>query len=161
MATRERIPIASDHAGFDLKEYLKAKLPEIDWVDLGTMSTERTDYPDFAAKVAEPVSRGQYAHGVLVCGSGIGMCIAANKFAGVRAAVVESEQTARLSREHNDVNVLCVGARVLSPETAKSIVQAWLSASFEGGRHADRVRKIAELEKNNGTSPAPRKSPKS
>jgi ribose 5-phosphate isomerase B len=161
MATRERIPIASDHAGFELKEYLKANLPGIDWVDLGTMSTERTDYPDFAAKVAEPVSRGKYAHGVLVCGSGIGMCIAANKFAGVRAAVVESEQTARLSREHNDANVLCVGARVLSPETAKSIVQAWLNASFEGGRHADRVRKIAELEKNNGTSPASRKSPKS
>lgn len=149
MAHKKSVLIASDHAGYELKEYLKREISEIDWVDEGPSSADRTDYPDFAEKVATKVAAGNPAQGVLVCGSGIGMCISANKVDGVRAAVVESEQTARLSREHNDANIVCLGSRILTPEYAKSIVQTWLGTGFEGGRHADRVRKISELEKRN------------
>lgn len=142
-----RLAIGSDHAGFELKELLRRELPQIDWIDEGTDSTERTDYPDFARKVAEKVGGGEVERGVLVCGSGIGMCIAANKVPGVRAVAPESETAARLSRAHNDANVLCLGARLLKPEYAKQILEAWLETPFEGGRHLERVRKIAELEK--------------
>lgn len=141
------IAIGSDHAGFSLKEHLKKNFPKIKWIDHGTRSAERTDYPDYAWKVGEDVAQGRVNEGVLVCGSGIGMCIAANKIAGVRAAVVESETTARLSREHNNANILCLGSRILTPEYAKSVLKAWLDASFEGGRHEARIQKISDMEK--------------
>lgn len=149
MVQKAKVLIACDHAGFELKELLKQTVTGVEWIDEGPHSGDRTDYPDYAEKVAAKISAGAIKFGVLVCGSGIGMCIAANKFSGVRAAVVESEQTARLSRQHNDANVLCLGARILTPEYAKSIVQTWLQTEFEGGRHSDRIRKISDLEKKN------------
>ncbi|MBI3544477.1 MAG: ribose 5-phosphate isomerase B [Deltaproteobacteria bacterium] len=147
--SKQRLAIASDHAGFALKEFLVKNTPEVDWVDLGPANADRTDYPDYAARVAQDIESGKIPRGVLVCGSGIGMCIAANKFNGVRAAVVESETSARLSRSHNDANVLCLGARLIAPDYAKDILQVWLGTPFEGGRHADRVKKISKLEKKN------------
>ena len=110
--------------------------------DLGTVSEESVDYPDYARKVAEQVAAGQADQGLLVCGSGTGMAITANKVPGVRAAVAWSEETARLARQHNDANVLAIGARTTPPEQIPAIVRAWFSADFEGGRHADRVGKI-------------------
>lgn len=145
--TKKKLAIASDHAGFVLKEFLRQSMTAVDWIDEGPASADRTDYPDYAAKVAQAVARGDVEQGILVCGSGIGMCIAANKVNGVRAAVVESEQSARLSRAHNDANVLCLGARLIAPDHATKIIQAWLDTPFEGGRHAERIRKINELEK--------------
>lgn len=143
---RQRLGIASDHAGFALKEFLKQSLTEVDWIDEGPASAERTDYPDYAEKVGRAIHTGKYKSAVLVCGSGIGMCIAANKIDGVRAAVVESENSARLSRMHNDANILCLGARLLAPEYAKDILKVWLNTSFEGGRHSERIQKITKLE---------------
>ncbi|MCC7440415.1 MAG: ribose 5-phosphate isomerase B [Bdellovibrionales bacterium] len=138
--------IASDHAGFALKQTLQKLTPDLKWRDLGPTDEGRVDYPDFAERVAREVagSNGS-ALGVLVCGSGIGMSIAANKVAGIRAAVVENPVAARLAREHNDANVLCLGSRFLAPEYAAEILRAWIGARFEGGRHADRVRKIAQI----------------
>ncbi len=154
MTAKRKLAIASDHAGFSLKEVLKKSMPEIDWVDEGPASADRVDYPDYAAKVATAIVTGTVELGVLLCGSGIGMCISANKFDGIRAAVVESEQSARLSRAHNDANVLCIGARLIAPDYAKDIVQTWLNTPFEGGRHADRVRKITQLEKTSDATAA-------
>lgn len=144
--TPKKIAIASDHAGYELKEFLKKQFPDVQWVDEGPASANRTDYPDYALKVAGLIASGNLKQGVLVCGSGIGMCITANKVNGIRAAVVESEQTARLSRAHNDANVLCLGARILKPDHAKSVLRAWLETDFEGGRHADRIQKITQWE---------------
>ena len=144
-----KLAIAADHAGFALKSDLidtMSKSDEVEWTDFGPSSADRVDYPDFAAKVAHEVAAGRFERAVLVCGSGIGMCISANKVAGIRAAVVESEQTARLSRQHNDTNILCLGSRILAAEYARDIVRVWLGTAFEGGRHADRVKKIAALE---------------
>jgi RpiB/LacA/LacB family sugar-phosphate isomerase len=143
------VVIASDHAGFRLKQELVLRLREGGEVvtDLGPADETRVDYPDYAAAVADRVGREPGLRGVLVCGTGIGMCIAANKVRGVRAAVAESEFCARLARQHNDANVLCVGARVLAPERAVAVVEAWLAAEFEGGRHQDRLQKIAALER--------------
>jgi ribose 5-phosphate isomerase B len=154
----KKIAVASDHAGYDLKEYLKKNITTVQWVDEGPSNTDRTDYPDFAEKVAKKVADQTVPFGVLVCGSGIGMCIAANKVNGVRAAVVESEQTARLSRAHNNANVLCLGARILTPEYAKGIVTAWLDTPFEGGRHEGRVQKIANLESTGNAHPSASRS---
>jgi ribose 5-phosphate isomerase B len=122
-------------------------MPDIDWLDEGTTNDARVDYPDFAALVAQDVSGKKAQQGILICGSGIGMCIAANKFPGVRAAVAESKESARLSRAHNDANVLCIGARLLEPAYAKDILHVWLNTQFEGGRHVDRILKIEKLEK--------------
>jgi ribose 5-phosphate isomerase B len=146
----KRIAIAADHAGFDEKEAIKSTLTElgIDFVDLGTMSNDSVDYPDYALKVGRAVANGEVDQGLLVCGSGTGMAIAANKVHGVRAAVAWSPDIARLAREHNDANVLSLPARFLEPEQAKEIVKAWFDADFEGGRHERRVEKITELEKN-------------
>lgn len=141
-----RLAIASDHAGFELKEFLKKNLVSVEWIDLGPSSADRVDYPDYAEKVARKVADGELSLGVLICGSGIGMCIAANKISGVRAAVVESEASARLSRQHNDANVLCLGARLIAPEYAKDILNAWLNSNFEGGRHSDRISKLTKLD---------------
>jgi ribose 5-phosphate isomerase B len=144
-----KISLGADHAGFELKEKIKALLlqqgMEVD--DLGTSSTASVDYPDFACKVAEEVASQKADYGVLVCGSGIGMAIAANKVPGIRAANVTSEYEAQMSREHNDANVLALGARVLDEPTALGIVEKWLDTPFAGGRHQLRVDKISAIER--------------
>jgi ribose 5-phosphate isomerase B len=142
------IAIGSDHAGFELKEKIKSELARQGFhlTDAGTSSTASVDYPDFAKAVGESVARGESERGILVCGSGIGMAIAANKVPGVRAANVSSELEAQLSREHNDANVLALGARLLGEGTAFKIIETWLRTAFAGGRHQRRVDKIAGLE---------------
>lgn len=146
-----KIAIGSDHAGFEAKEKLKKTLDEIgvEYEDLGTNSLDSVDYPDFGAKVGRAVAGGEVDEGIVVCGSGIGIAIAANKIHGVRAAQAWNEETARLARQHNDANVLSLGARVIPEEEIPKIVRAWFDAKFEGGRHAGRVEKISELEKSN------------
>lgn len=142
-----RVLIASDHAGISLKTFLQTALQDVDWEDLGPGSGERVDYPDFAEKLARRVAGDKKLLGVLICGSGIGMSIAANKIAGIRAALCENPVSARLAREHNDANVLCLGARFVAPEYAEEIVQAWLMAEpSREGRHQARVAKITALE---------------
>ena len=145
-----RIALASDHAGYAEKERLKGLLGElgVDFDDLGTMSEESVDYPDYARKVAEQVAQGLAEQGLLVCGSGTGMAITANKVPGVRAAVAWSEETARLARQHNDAHVLAIGARTTPVGEIPKIVRAWFASEFEGGRHAARVEKICEVERN-------------
>jgi ribose 5-phosphate isomerase B len=146
-----KIAIGSDHAGFAAKEKLKKTLDEIgvEYEDLGTNSLDSVDYPDFGAKVGRAVAGGAVDEGIVVCGSGIGIAIAANKIRGVRAAQAWNEETARLARQHNDANVLSIGARVIPEEEIPKIVRAWFDAKFEGGRHAGRVEKISALEKAN------------
>ena len=147
-----KIAIASDHAGFKEKEKLKPLLNSlgVEYDDLGTVSEDSVDYPDYARKVAERVAKGEAEQGLLVCGSGAGMVITANKIPGVRAAVAWSEETARLARQHNDANVLAIGARTTPEDDIPKIVKAWFESDFDGGRHAARVAKIAEIEKNCG-----------
>jgi ribose 5-phosphate isomerase B len=144
-----KIALAADHAGYEEKEKIKATLDElgIEYVDMGTASTDSVDYPDYARKVGEAVSSGDFEQGLLVCGSGTGMAIAANKIHGVRAAVAWSPDIARLARQHNDANVLSLPARFMSEGDAVNVVKAWFEADFEGGRHAKRVEKITELER--------------
>jgi ribose 5-phosphate isomerase B len=141
---KRKIALAADHAGYEEKEKLKPLLDElgVEYDDFGTVSTDSVDYPEFARKVAEAVSRGDYEQGLLVCGSGTGMAIAANKVHGVRAAVAWNEDIARLAREHNNANVLSLAARFTPPGELERIVKAWFAADFEGGRHARRVEKI-------------------
>jgi len=144
-----RIAIGSDHAGFPLKERIKKFLLEKGYevIDFGTTSEDSTHYPLFAKEVSLAVQKGEAERGILVCGTGIGMSITANKFRGVRAALCLNEYMARMSRLHNDANVLCLGDRVLGEELALSIVEVWLETPFEGGRHAKRVELIAEIER--------------
>src|SRR4029078_456609 len=144
----ETIPIASDHAGFEMKEKLKAHLAALgfDVQDLGAHSAEPSDYPDFAPAVAELVSSGAVQRGVLLCGTGIGMAIAANRHPQVRAAVVWNPEVAKLTREHNDANVLVLPARLIEEPAGERILDAFLSTGFEGGRHARRVDKIEPTE---------------
>ncbi len=148
-----RIAIGSDHAGFRLKEKIKEFLKEKghEVIDFGTNSEESTHYPLFAKEVALAVQRGEAERGILICGTGIGMCITANKFKGIRAALCLNEYMARMSRLHNDANVLCLGDRVLGVELALSIVDVWLSTPFEGGRHQKRLEIIKDIEKMNET----------
>lgn len=143
-----KIAIAADHAGFALKERLRHKLADQghDVADYGTASAESCDYPDFAGPVAHAVGHGTADRGVLVCSTGIGMAIAANKVSGVRAAPAQSEDEVRLTREHNDANVLTLGARYLDEERALTLIDIFLRTEFTGGRHARRVAKIAQLE---------------
>jgi ribose 5-phosphate isomerase B len=143
-----KIFTGSDHAGFDLRGRIVAHLRVLGFEveDLGTPSAESTDYPDWAAAVGRAVRDHAGSVGVLVCGTGLGVCMAANKIHGVRAADVWSVEAARLSRAHNDANVLCVGSRLVPEATTFAIVDAWLDTEFEGGRHARRVNKIAALE---------------
>jgi ribose 5-phosphate isomerase B len=143
-----KIALASDHAGYTEKERLKPLLTDLglEFDDLGTGSEASVDYPDYARKVAEQVAGGHADQGLLVCGSGTGMAISANKVNGVRAAVAWSEETARLARQHNDANILAIGARTTPPEQIPGIVRTWFSTDFEGGRHADRVKKISAME---------------
>ena len=140
----ERIPIASDHAGFEMKEKLVAALKKrgFDVDDLGAKSDASTDYSDFAHPLAEQVSQGQAKRGVLLCGSGIGMEIAANRHKGVRASVIWTPELAELARKHNDLNVLVLPARFMNENDAEQILDAWLNTEFEGGRHQRRVEKI-------------------
>ena len=148
-----KIAIASDHAGFPEKEQLKPLLDElgIQYEDLGTTSTESVDYPDYARKVGEEVAAGKVDQGLLVCGSGTGMAIAANKVPGVRAAVGWNPDIARLAREHNDCNVLALGGRVTPFDELTKIVRSWFEAKFAGGRHEQRVEKIREIEQEDLT----------
>lgn len=144
----KKIALGADHAGFEEKEKIKTTLDElgIQYVDMGTNSSDPVDYPDYARKVADAVSKGECEQGLLVCGSGTGMAIAANKFHGVRAAVAWSPDIARLARQHNDANILSLPARFTTAEESAEIVKAFLGASFQGGRHEKRVEKITEIE---------------
>lgn len=143
-----RIALAADHAGFQLKEKIKGHLESAGYavMDCGTANQEPVDYPDFAKRVADAVASGKCERGILLCGTGIGMSIAANKRAGVYAALCHDERSAALSRAHNNSNVLTLGGRTTPPETAMRIVDAWLSTEFEGGRHKRRTRKIQATE---------------
>ncbi len=148
---RARLAIASDHGGFELKRLLTEHLRALDYevLDLGTDGLESVDYPDFAEKLCRAILDGKAERGILVCGTGIGMSITANKFNGIYAALCTNEFMARMSREHNDSNVLCLGARVLGDEVAKGIVEVWLNTSFAGGRHTRRTDRIRALEGEN------------
>ncbi len=140
----ERIPIGADHAGFRLKERLKQELESLgcEVVDVGTDSETSVDYPDYAKQVAERVSAGEVDRGVLLCGTGLGMAYAANRYPGVRAAVVWNAEIAELSRRHNDANVLVLPARFLTEEEGVTILHRWFATPFEAGRHERRVAKI-------------------
>jgi ribose 5-phosphate isomerase B len=143
-----RIVVGSDHRGFDVKRRVVTLLQQMNHEveDLGATSKESVDYPDFAYLVAKAVSEGRADRGILVCGSGIGMCIAANKVKGVRAAPCHDNITAEMSRRHNDANVLCLSADLLGGELIDRMIRIWLETAFEGGRHARRVGKIAQIE---------------
>ncbi len=144
----EVIAIGSDHAAFELKENIREFLIESGYkvIDMGTDSSRSVDYPDFGIAVGEAVSRGDCDRGIVICGTGIGISISANKVKGVRAAACSDPYSARLSREHNNANVLALGARIVAPEYARSIVREWLDAKFLGGRHQKRIQKIARYE---------------
>jgi len=143
-----RVAVGADHAGFRLKAALVETLNTLghDFVDLGTFSEESVDYSHFAIAVAEKVARGECDRGLIVCGTGIGSCIAANKIRGIRAAVLSEPYSARMTRAHNDANVLCLGGRVIGVEVARDCLVAFMQTPFEGGRHAERLARIAELE---------------
>ncbi|WAC08276.1 MAG: ribose 5-phosphate isomerase B [Thermodesulfobacteriota bacterium] len=147
-----KVILASDHRGYQLKDSLKKFLEEkkIEFLDVGTFSADSVDYPDFAMLAAEKVSRGDYDRGILICGSGIGMCIVANKFTGVRAALCHDVFTAEMSRKHNDSNMLVLGADVMNEELARKILLVWLETRFDGGRHLRRIQKISEIESRLG-----------
>lgn len=144
----KKIYIGSDHAGFAVKDFVKELFEKRGYEvqDLGTYSSDRVDYPDYAAKVAKAVAADPGSQGVLICGTGIGMSIAANKIKGIRAAEVHDYYTAKMARAHNDANVLCFGERVVGKGVIESIVEAWCNTEFEGGRHEKRVEKIMQLE---------------
>ena len=148
----KKIALGADHAGFEEKEKIKKTLDDlgVEYTDMGTSTADSVDYPDYAKRVADSVSSGEFEQGLLVCGSGTGMAIAANKVHGVRAAVAWNEDIARLAREHNNANVLSLPARFSTPEEMDKIVRAWFAADFDGGRHERRVEKISEIEKENG-----------
>lgn len=140
--------IASDHAGVRLKATIQKILKSYTWVDLGPQTPDRVDYPDFAEMLATKLVAGEGQFGILICGSGIGMSITANKFPGIRAALVENATSARLAREHNDANILCLGARFIAAEYAAELVHIFLESHFVAdGRHKDRIAKITKIEK--------------
>ncbi|MBT6372851.1 MAG: ribose 5-phosphate isomerase B [Acidimicrobiaceae bacterium] len=142
------IAVGSDHAGYALKEQLAGELRDLghEVLDLGAHSSERVDYPDFGAAVGRAVVGGDAELGLCVCGSGIGIAMAANKVPGVRAATVHDVTSARLTRQHNDANVICLGERLIGPEVASEALRAWLDAEFEGGRHTGRIDKLSGLD---------------
>lgn len=141
------VPIASDHAGFEAKKVTVKFLEELGYtpVDFGTHSADSVDYPDFAVQVAKKVNDGEHDFGILICGSGQGMCMTANKFPNVRGALVYSPEVAAISRRHNNANVLCLPGRELNELQIKNILKAWFDSDFEGGRHERRVNKIQSL----------------
>ncbi|AQP82005.1 ribose 5-phosphate isomerase B [Listeria monocytogenes] len=146
-----KIAIGNDHVGIELKPVIVAYLQDLghEVDDFGAFSNERTDYPEYGKKVAESVAAGKSDLGILICGSGVGISIAANKVNGIRAVVCSEPYSAKLSREHNNTNILAFGSRVVGAKLAKMIVQNWLDAEFEGGRHAKRVEMIARIEDEN------------
>ena len=143
-----KLAVGSDHAAYEFKLEMLRYLDElgIGYEDFGTYSTERTDYPIYGEKVARKVASGEFEKGLLFCGSGIGISISANKVKGIRAVVCSEPYSAKLSRMHNDTNILCMGARVVGVDLAKMILDEWLKAEFEGGRHAGRIELIAGIE---------------
>ena len=143
-----KIAIGCDHGGIVLKPIVKKVLEEneIEIIDMGCNDTKSVDYPDYALLVAEAVSKGEVDKGIILCGTGIGISIAANKVKGVRAAVCHDLFTAQMCAQHNDANILSIGGRVVSEELAGEMVQVWLDTEFEGGRHTGRVNKISEIE---------------
>ena len=141
--------IGADHAGIDIKAYVKELFEKRghEVIDLGPNTKDRVDYPDYAAKVCENVLKDEGSKGILICGSGIGMSMAANKFDGIRAALCHNEYSAKMAREHNDANVICIGERVSGFGMVEAIIVSWNESSFEGGRHEGRVEKINALGK--------------
>ena len=147
-----RIAVGSDHRGYQIKSKIADLLRRLqhEVVEVGATDAESVDYPDVASSVAERVSRGEADRGILICGTGIGMCIAANKYPGVRAAPCHDDLTAEMSRRHNDLNVLCLSADMLGERLIDRMVEIWLATEFEAGRHARRLEKISGLEKSQG-----------
>ncbi len=141
-----KIALASDHAGYELKEAIKEYLTEYELTDFGSHSTESMDYPDTGFKAAEAVAKGDCERGILICGSGLGMSIVANKVKGIRAALCHSVELARLSRQHNDANILVLQGRFISKKQAGDIIKIWFSTEFDGGRHIQRIEKIKKYE---------------
>jgi ribose 5-phosphate isomerase B len=141
-----KIAIASDHAGFRLKEVLKKHFSEHEFIDVGTYSEDSCDYPDYAILIGEKINSKEAEFGIVICGTGIGISIAANKMKGIRAALCFNEFMADMSRRHNNANVLALGAKVLDEDLAIRITDIWLKSEFEGGRHETRVQKIAKIE---------------
>jgi len=150
----KRIAIGADHAGYPVKERIKATLQQTGYevIDFGTHAGDSVDYPDYARLVAQSVSRAETPRGVLVCGTGVGMAIAANKFRGIRAATCNDTYTARMAGEHNNANILCVGGRIVDGEYAVAIVNEWLNARFGGARHQRRVDKIMDMEREHAAA---------
>lgn len=146
-ADPKRLLIASDHAGFELKCQIIKAMPEILWEDLGPSSEARVDYPDYADRVAQRIAH-HGGQGVLICGSGQGMAMRANRYRGVRAALVWNEESVTLARQHNDANVLCLGARLLKPELCQKLIQLFVATEFEGGRHQGRIDKLSSAPKD-------------
>ena len=147
-----KVILASDHGGINLAKEIASLLEElnIEYEDIGCGCETSVDYPDYGIPAAERVASGEFDRGILVCGTGIGMCIAANKVKGVRAALVHDLFSAKATREHNDSNVLTLGERVIGPGLALEIVKTWLGVEFEGGRHANRIGKVADYENKRG-----------
>lgn len=143
-----KLGIGSDHGGFELKEQIVEYLEreKIDYIDYGTYSTESVDYPDYGKKVGEAIMSGQVDKGIVICGTGIGISLAANKVKGIRCALCGDTYSARMSREHNDANAIALGGRVLGRDLAIEILSVWLKSEFAGGRHQRRVDKISEIE---------------
>lgn len=150
-----KIAVASDHRGYEVKAKILEQVTALghEPLDFGPQSGENVDYPDFAARVAQALSTGEIDRGILICGTGMGMCIVANKFCGVRAAPCHDDLTAEMSRRHNDANVLCLSADLLGERLVSRMVEIWLTTEFEGGRHARRLEKIAQFEAQNGCPP--------
>lgn len=144
-----KIAIGSDHAGFTLKESIKPLLDSLghEYSDFGTDSTRPVDYPDYGFPVAQSVSNGEFERGILVCGTGIGLSVVANKVKGIRAALCTSVEMSKISRSHNDANVLVLGARITNMDLAHQIVKSWLATSFDGDRHLRRIKKLEEFER--------------
>lgn len=138
--------IACDHGGYELKEAIKEKFSDIEWLDLGTNSSDSVDYPEFGQAMGRAITDGEVEHGILICGSGIGISIAANRFPAVRAALCTSAEMSTLSRQHNNANVLALGARITDQDTAFDCITAFINTEFEGGRHERRVEKLRETE---------------
>lgn len=145
-----KVAIASDHGGVNIREEIKSLMDEIGikYDDFGCECDTSVDYPDFALPVAQKVANGEYDRGILICGTGIGMSIAANKVNGIRCALVHDVFSAKATRQHNDSNMLAMGERVIGPGLAREIALAWLETEFEGGRHANRIGKISDYEKS-------------
>lgn len=146
-----KVAIASDHGGIHIREEIKNLMDElqIPYEDFGCECATSVDYPDYALPVAEKVAKGEFDRGILICGTGIGMSISANKVKGIRCALCHDVYSAKLTRQHNDSNVLAMGERVIGPGLAREIAQAWLTSDFEGGRHENRINKITAYEQKN------------